>query len=75
MADGFVYTTHADQARTNSLEGHDRSDLGVFENKEQAIAQGRGEAHRRETEHVIHTKDGTVGERNPYGHGPAGRPR
>jgi hypothetical protein len=32
------------------------------------------EARRRQTEHVIHNQDRSIGERNSYGNDPAHRP-
>jgi hypothetical protein len=39
------------------------------------MAKGRGRARQDQTEHVIHKQDGTIGERNSYGHDPASRSR
>ena len=74
MAEGFVHTVHVNGRWANSLEGHDRALLGTFDTKEEAVEAGREEASRRLTEHVIHNKDGSIGERNSYGGDPAGRP-
>lgn len=38
--------------------------------KEPAKAVGRKEAIERKTEHVIHNKDGRIGEKNSYGNDP-----
>jgi hypothetical protein len=36
-------------------------------NKADAVEAGRREARRRETEHVIHNRDGTIAKRTSYG--------
>jgi hypothetical protein len=74
MAEGFVHTVHADGRWTNSLEGDNLGILGSFDTKEEAVAAGRAEAQRRQTEHVIHNADGSIEERNSYGADPADRP-
>ncbi|WP_157100851.1 DUF2188 domain-containing protein, partial [Rhodococcus gordoniae] len=34
------------------------------------VAAGRDEARRRKVEHLVHNLDGSIGERNTYGHDP-----
>ena len=73
MAEGFVHTVHTDGSWSNSIEGG--SPLpGTHETKAGAVEAGRTEARRRQTEHVVHNEDGTIGERNSYGSDPADRP-
>ena len=74
MAEGFVHTVHSNGVWTNSVEGDDRANRQAFDTKEEAVDAGRAEARRRETEHVIHREDGSIAERNSYGHDPASRP-
>jgi hypothetical protein len=74
MTEGFVHTVHRDGRWTNSLEGEDRAISGTFATKAEAVEAGRAEARRRNTEHVIHNEDGSIGERNSYGGDPAHRP-
>ncbi len=38
--------------------------------KEPAVEKGRSIAKKAETEHTIHKKDGTIGEKNSYGNDP-----
>jgi hypothetical protein len=38
--------------------------------KEPAVERGAEQAKQRETEHVIHKKDGKIGEKNSYGNDP-----
>jgi hypothetical protein len=72
MADGFVHTVHADGRWRNTIEG--RAPLpGAYDIKAEAVEVGRTEARRRQTEHVIHHEDGSIGERNSYGSDPADR--
>ena len=40
---------------------------GAYVNKADAVEAGRREARRRETEHVIHNRDGTIAKRTSYG--------
>lgn len=42
----------------------------TFRTKAEAQAAGRDTARREHTEHVIHRKDGKIGERNSYGNDP-----
>jgi hypothetical protein len=74
MAAGFVHTVHVDGHWENTIEGQDGMVGGPYRTKEEAVAAGRGEAQRRETEHVIHLEDGSIGERSSYGGDPAHRP-
>lgn len=73
MAEGFVHTVHAEGRWTNTIEGEEGTVLGAFFTKEEAVQSGRGEARRRQTEHVIHNEDGSIAERNSYGRDPADR--
>ncbi|UGQ56200.1 DUF2188 domain-containing protein [Rhodococcus pyridinivorans] len=38
--------------------------------EENPLPAGRDEARRRKVEHLVHNLDGTIGERNTYGHDP-----
>lgn len=42
----------------------------TFTTKADAQASGRDTARRDSTEHIIHRKDNTIGERNSYGNDP-----
>jgi hypothetical protein len=46
----------------------------MFPTKAEAQQAGRETAKRDGVEHVIHNKDGQIGERNSYGNDPASRP-
>ena len=74
MAEGFVHTVHSDGQWRTSIEGQQMPLPGAFETKEDAVAAGRAEAQRRQTEHVIHNEDGSISERNSYGNDPTARP-
>jgi len=74
MADGFVHTAYRDGRWRNTIEGQDQPIPGVYDTKAEAVAVGRLEAQRRQTEHVVHNEDGSIGERNSYGTDPANRP-
>jgi hypothetical protein len=74
MAAGFVHTVYKNNTWLNEIEGG-KELPPRFVTKEGAQAAGRREAIERETEHLVHKKDGTISERNSYGNGPARRPR
>ncbi len=74
MPAGDVETYH-------SAEGKWRNRIEAFENlpgehdrKEDAVREGRDEAKERKVEHIIRNLDGTIGERNSYGHDPRNIP-
>jgi hypothetical protein len=74
MAEGFVHTVHREGAWRTTIENQDNPLPGSFDTKADAVEAGRGEARRRQTEHVIHNEDGSIGERHSYGNDPADRP-
>lgn len=41
-----------------------------FDTKKEAESAGRMTAQREKTEHVVHKRDGTIGEKNSYGNDP-----
>lgn len=73
MADGFIHTVHRDGKWVNEVEGGERAS-STHDTKDEAVAAGRELARNRKTEHVMHNKDGTFGERNSYSNDPARRP-
>lgn len=44
--------------------------ISAHRRKETAVERGRSEARSRETEHVIHQRNGQIGEKNSYGNDP-----
>jgi len=72
VAAGFVHTVYKRDAWLNEIEDGDELG-GTYATKEVAASAGREEAISRETEHVIHNEDGTIGERNSYGSDPHDR--
>ena len=69
MPAGDVETYHADGKWKNRIEALD--DLpGEHDTKAEAVRVGRDEARERKVEHIIRNLDGTIGERNTYGHDP-----
>ena len=64
-----VHTVKHDDGWANRREGSDRVSK-VFHTKADAQAAGRDTARREKTEHVIHSKDGRIAERNSYGNDP-----
>ena len=69
MPEGDVLTFHADGKWHNRIEGHEPLP-GEYDTRAQAVAAGRDEARDRKVEHIVHNLDGTIGERNTYGHDP-----
>jgi hypothetical protein len=74
MAKGFIHTVYKGGQWINEVEEGEEIG-GVHATKEEAVAAGRARAQQDRTEHVIHTQEGTIGERNSYGRDPASRPR
>jgi len=64
-----VHTVTHDDGWANRREGADRVSR-VFDTKAEAQEAGRETARREKTEHVIHNRDGQIGEKNSYGHDP-----
>lgn len=73
MADGLIHTVWTDGKWQNQVEGGDGVP-GSFSTKEEAAEAGRSRAMADKIEHVIHSQDGTIGERNSYWDDPADRP-
>lgn len=69
MPKGDVETYHEGGRWKNRIEG-DNGVVGIYEDRETAIHEGRNLARVRKVEHVIRRVDGTIGERNSYGHDP-----
>ena len=74
MAEGFVHTVYAEGRWQTAIEGDLMPLPGSFLTKAEAVQAGQDEAQRRQTEHVIHNEDGSIGERNSYGSHPADLP-
>jgi hypothetical protein len=72
MAREWVHTVPSGEKWKNEVEGD--GDLSTYGTKEEAVAAGREEARKRQTEHVIHNADGSIGERNSYGSDPSRSP-
>jgi hypothetical protein len=69
MAKDVWTVPHGDRAWANRREGAKRVSK-VFATKAEAQAAGRKTAMRERVEHLIHSRDGQVGERNSYGSDP-----
>lgn len=63
-----VHTVPTDTGWANKLPGGKK--LSGHERKDTAQAAGRKQAIQRKAEHVVHKKDGTIGEKNSYGNDP-----
>lgn len=64
-----IHTTVKDGKWTNIREGASRGSTR-YDTKAAAQAAGRAAARRDKVEHIIHKKDGTIGERHSYGNDP-----
>ena len=73
MPQGDVETYHSAGRWRNRVEGRDQLP-GEYETRAAAVEAGRGEARERKVEHIIRRLDGTIGERNTYGHDPRNIP-
>jgi hypothetical protein len=70
---GDVHTVHRNGQWVNTVEcesGHH----GPYATKEKAVNAGRRIAVDNRAEHLIHNMDGTIHERNTYGHDPRNIP-
>ena len=73
MPAGDIETYHADGKWRNRVETLE--DLpGEYVRKDEAVRIGRDEARERKVEHIIRNLDGTIAERNTYGHDPRNVP-
>lgn len=64
-----VHTVSHGDGWANRREGASRVSK-TFNTKAEAVQQGRNTAKTEKTEHFIHKKDGTIGEKNSYGSDP-----
>jgi Uncharacterized protein conserved in bacteria (DUF2188) len=64
-----IHTVPSSSGWRNEQEGSSQA-LSEHRYKADAVAAGRKRARLDETEHVIHKKDGTIGQRNRYGSDP-----
>lgn len=65
MAEGDVHTAKHGDGWANKVEGN-KQVSNTAPTKAEAEAQGRDMAIKRGSEHLIHRKDGSIGERNTY---------
>ncbi len=64
-----VHTVPTDDGWANRREGAERAS-STHDTKAEAEAAGRAAAKKDGVEHLIHKKDGTIGDRNSYGNDP-----
>lgn len=64
-----VHTVKHGDGWANKREGSP-SVAKVYDTKKKAQEAGRDTAKKSRTEHVIHNKDGRIGEKNSYGRDP-----
>jgi hypothetical protein len=64
-----VHTVPHGDGWANRREGASRVSQ-TFDTKREAQQTGRETARREHVEHLIHNKDGQIGERNSYGNDP-----
>jgi Uncharacterized protein conserved in bacteria (DUF2188) len=72
MSKGDVHTLPHKGGWANKIEGSRRV-ANTAASKAEARAKGREMTIRRKVEHLIHNKDGTIGQRNSYGADPRRR--
>lgn len=65
VPDGDIHTSKQGDVWVNKAEGNTRAS-NTAATKAEAQAKGREMAIERNVEHVIHNKDGKIGERNTY---------
>lgn len=68
MGRGWVHTVYKSGMWNNEIEGEGQ--ISSHWTKQEAVAAGRETARLRRTEHLIHRVNGTIAERNSYGHDP-----
>ena len=73
MPQGDVETYHQDGAWHSRIQG-ETAPFHTSETKAAETETGRAEARKRKVEHIIKNLDGTIGERNTYGHDPRNIP-
>ena len=73
MPEGDIETYHADGKWRNRVEKL-KELPGEFDRKDDAVKEGREEARGGRVEHIVRNLDGTIGERNSYGHDPRNIP-
>ena len=69
MPKGDVKTFHMEDEWHNKVQG----EVGVVSShpeKETAVSAGRKAAQDRKVQHIIKNMDGTISEKNNYGHDP-----
>lgn len=69
MSNRPVHTVPHGDGWANRRSGSNRV-AKTFPTKAAAQAAGRNTARREHTEHFVHRRDGTIGERNSYGNDP-----
>jgi hypothetical protein len=65
MANGDVHTVQHGDGWANEVEGNSRVS-NTAATKAEAQSKGRDMAIQRDTDHLVHRQDGTIGERNTY---------
>jgi hypothetical protein len=65
MAKGDIHTVKHEDGWANRAEGNERVS-NIAPTKDEAQSTGRDMAIERGVEHVIHNRDGKIGERNTY---------
>lgn len=69
MNKGHIETYSEDGQWKNREQGNARAS-SVHGTKAEAVAAGRDLAKKRGVEHIIKKQDGSIGEKNSYGHDP-----
>ncbi len=69
MAKGDVHTVPHGDGWANKVEGNERVS-NTASTKAEAQDKGRDMARKNRSEHLVHNKDGQIGQRNSYGNDP-----
>jgi hypothetical protein len=73
MPQGDVETFHQDGAWHNRIEG-EKGTTGPYKTKAEAVSEGRDQARRAKSEHIIRNENGQIADRSTYGHDPRNIP-
>lgn len=74
MAKGDIETYHENGTWQSKREAAGDTPFGQAGTKEEAVHLGRDAARQDKVEHIIRNLDGTIAEKNSYGHDPRNIP-
>lgn len=74
MPKGDIETYHENGTWQSKREASGEAPFGQAGTKDEAVAAGREAARADKVEHIIRNMDGTIAEKNSYGHDPRNIP-